>query len=54
MPGCRTLRPAMLSCLLAAAKRRQALSSVASIAAGYEGSLRPSLACFSLAMREAT
>jgi hypothetical protein len=30
-----------------AAKRRQPSSSVAPVAAGYERSLRPSLACFS-------
>jgi hypothetical protein len=33
--------------LRAAAKRRHASSSVAPVASGYEGSLRPSLACFS-------
>src|SRR2546426_7120871 len=32
-----------------AAKRRHASSSVAPVASGYERSLRPSLACFSLA-----
>jgi hypothetical protein len=32
---------------LAAAKRRQAASSVAPVASGYERSLRPCLACFS-------
>jgi hypothetical protein len=42
---------ATLSALPAAAKRRAAASSVASVASGYERSLRPCLACFSLAGR---
>jgi hypothetical protein len=35
---------------LAAAKRREGASSVAPVSSGYEGSLRPSLACFSRAI----
>jgi hypothetical protein len=35
--------------LPAAAKRRTAMSSVAPVASGYERSLRPCSACFSLA-----
>ncbi|MDX6480774.1 MAG: hypothetical protein QOG85_1284 [Gaiellaceae bacterium] len=44
----------MPSGLVTAGKLRGAASSVAPVAAGYERSLRPCLACFPTPMRAAT
>jgi hypothetical protein len=54
MPGYEKPSGAMPSIRLRAAKRRAEASSVASVASGYEHSLRPFIACFSLLRRTAT
>jgi hypothetical protein len=54
MPDFNEVWKAPSSLPVAAAKRRAAASSVAFVASGYERSLRPSIACFSLATRRVT